>query len=330
MKCPHCNQEHPDGFQFCPATGKKLGQLKACTLNPECPDHGKHILPLDSLFCPTCGYKLEDNTHNMDSEDEESFDNEYDDIPCCPECGSDDVTDDGSDFLQYKCNDCGREWGDRDDRECPECGSYNIIDDGSNYLQYKCKDCDHAWGDEDENDDDDELHKFFPVIGIILGETTIEEAEEQDYMYDKIEYMDSDGDESDYYDEDGISIVWYEGMQFRKEKDDYAITNIYMTCYHPMFSEWEDLGFDWEMSYYEWKSLFREMGFSVEILEEPHKNYSENIGHSYLEAVFIADAPDDSIRFKLHFGYGDSGYSQSSKKTLYSINVYSRNSSHWD
>lgn len=68
MKCPYCNQEHPDGFQFCPATGKKLDQLKACTLNPGCPDHGKQILPLDSMFCPTCGCKLENNTKQVNED----------------------------------------------------------------------------------------------------------------------------------------------------------------------------------------------------------------------------------------------------------------------
>lgn len=57
MKCPYCNQEHPDNTKFCPETGKKLGQLKACS-NPDCPDYGKYILPLDSRFCPSCGCEI--------------------------------------------------------------------------------------------------------------------------------------------------------------------------------------------------------------------------------------------------------------------------------
>lgn len=86
----------------------------------------------------------------------------------CPECGSDDVEDDGSNCIQYKCNDCGHIWGDEeddvndekedeDDEEeseneifCPECGSDDITDDGSNYLQYECNDCGHIWGDDDD------------------------------------------------------------------------------------------------------------------------------------------------------------------------------------
>lgn len=59
MKCPHCSQEHPDNFQFCPVTGKKIApQFKACT-NEQCPDYGKYILPLDSRFCPSCGKALD-------------------------------------------------------------------------------------------------------------------------------------------------------------------------------------------------------------------------------------------------------------------------------
>lgn len=58
MKCPHCGQEHPDSFQFCPNTGQGITpQFKACS-NKLCPDYGKYILPLDSSFCPSCGKPL--------------------------------------------------------------------------------------------------------------------------------------------------------------------------------------------------------------------------------------------------------------------------------
>ena len=33
MQCPHCNQEHPAGSQFCPTTGKKITMPEAC---PQC------------------------------------------------------------------------------------------------------------------------------------------------------------------------------------------------------------------------------------------------------------------------------------------------------
>lgn len=58
MKCPHCGQEHPDNFKFCPNTAKAIETLlKACT-NKYCPDCGKFILPVNSKFCPTCGSSI--------------------------------------------------------------------------------------------------------------------------------------------------------------------------------------------------------------------------------------------------------------------------------
>ena len=74
MKCPHCGQEHPDNFQFCPVTGKNIEVIKestseliACT-NPSCDDYGKKILPADSRFCPTCGKKIKDNEEYINLE----------------------------------------------------------------------------------------------------------------------------------------------------------------------------------------------------------------------------------------------------------------------
>lgn len=59
MKCPHCGQEHPDTFKFCPNTGQRIvPQFKAC-INKQCPDYGRYILPLDGRFCPSCGKLLD-------------------------------------------------------------------------------------------------------------------------------------------------------------------------------------------------------------------------------------------------------------------------------
>lgn len=57
MKCPHCNQDHPEGTKFCPETGKKMPTPKRCKWD-DCPgDH--RILCNDALFCPDCGRPLE-------------------------------------------------------------------------------------------------------------------------------------------------------------------------------------------------------------------------------------------------------------------------------
>ena len=70
MKCPYCDQEHPDNFNFCPVTGQRIvPQFKACT-NEQCPDFGKYILPLDSRFCPRCGHPVGGSSESvsMDSD----------------------------------------------------------------------------------------------------------------------------------------------------------------------------------------------------------------------------------------------------------------------
>lgn len=58
MKCPHCNQEHPDDYKFCPTTGKEIELLLACP-NPKCSKYGERIIPKDSKCCPYCGTKIE-------------------------------------------------------------------------------------------------------------------------------------------------------------------------------------------------------------------------------------------------------------------------------
>ncbi len=77
--------------------------------------------------------------------DESENDEEDLELPNCPNCGSDDVDDDGSDYLQYTCNDCGHNWGHYDTVECPECGSDDVENDGTDNMQYECNACGHIW-----------------------------------------------------------------------------------------------------------------------------------------------------------------------------------------
>lgn len=71
MKCPHCNQEHPTDFQFCPRTGKKIELLnKACT-NKQCSAYGKYVLPMEAMFCPNCGYVINGSGNELSNNLEE-------------------------------------------------------------------------------------------------------------------------------------------------------------------------------------------------------------------------------------------------------------------
>ena len=55
MKCPHCNQEHPEKFNFCPITGKNL---KWPCPNPDCSVFGEYLFPLEQESCPICGTRF--------------------------------------------------------------------------------------------------------------------------------------------------------------------------------------------------------------------------------------------------------------------------------
>lgn len=60
MKCPYCNQNHPDDTKYCPQTGKQIKQQLLSCLNSKCKYFGKHILPLDTHYCPDCGTPMHD------------------------------------------------------------------------------------------------------------------------------------------------------------------------------------------------------------------------------------------------------------------------------
>jgi len=68
MKCPHGNQEHPEGTKFCPETGERMPNLVTDCPNKECSNYGRKDLHAHYKFCPDCGSKLvmEDVTSHND------------------------------------------------------------------------------------------------------------------------------------------------------------------------------------------------------------------------------------------------------------------------
>lgn len=67
---------------------------------------------------------------------------------------------------------------------CPECGSDDVDDDGSGYLQYTCNDCGHNWGD-----DEDTMKKFFPICGVTIGVTTKDDIDEDDDSFAEVKHL---------------------------------------------------------------------------------------------------------------------------------------------
>lgn len=259
---------------------------------------------------------------DLDDETNES-ENDDDELPSCPECGSDDVDDDGSDYLQYTCNDCGHNWGHDDTVECPECGSNDVENDGTDNLQYECNDCGHIWGDDDE----DELqlsfiNKFFPVWGIMLGETTVAEVKRIKYQFEKIE---------EEPDKDRV-ICWKNGSQIWKSAGEDVFSSLFTSDSDSrgIPREWKTkYGFNMSLSYNKWISIFEGLGFYIDITIQPRVD--TDYGRSHLRAEFVARAPDSTINFELNFMLGNrngEGVSLNSKNTLSSIQAITPDSTY--
>ena len=134
---------------------------------------------------------------SRDFQDEEG-DNDVE-VSSCPKCGSDDVKDDGSGYLQYECNGCGNIWGHDDKEECPECGSHDIEDDVTGYFQYKCcNNCGHIWQvDEldydDQNNNDPIFQKLCSIVidklGVDKNEVTLWARFVEDFGADSLDLV---------------------------------------------------------------------------------------------------------------------------------------------
>lgn len=247
-------------------------------------------------------------------------------VPQCSHCGEQhrfQIEDIDTKHCEYilRCRNCRRKFNLLDALTnltfCTECGSVDFEDDGSGYMQYTCNKCGHIWGDDEEWNMEEEgkrqRDQFFPVTGIVLEQSTLEDAERQSYRYSKIEHCDS-----------GLVIAWDNGIQIRKEARCNLFTDIYLTYHDEMPTIWRNRGLEWDLSYEQWIVLFKKLHFRVIQTQFPQiSSWEDGIRPDYFDASFVAIANDNSIKFALDFSYGEKGAKASSKSTLYSIKVCS-------
>lgn len=148
---------------------------------------------------------------------------------------------------------------------------------------------------------------FFPLWKITIGKITWEQAERRGH---KVEIW-----------EKGPSRTMSVGaFDFWDHKGEGIFTSAYISrssYYLP--PKWKSKGFSWNRSYDEWLTVFKDLGYSVTIKEQPCiKEFS---GRQTLSAYFEAVAPDGLLLFALRFSYGEDGYLTSSPRTLDSISV---------
>ena len=155
------------------------------------------------------------------------------------------------------------------------------------------------------------LNDFFPLFGIILGETTWKQAEDM-------------GHAVEIWKGGPTRKTRMEGMTLWDDDGKGVFTSLYwirpyMNAFFP--SIWESKGFSWDNSYDEWMDVFKKLGFNVTVKQQPsQKDFS---GRTTLSARFEALSPDGKLLFEMIFDCGDAGCYTSSPKTLYTIIVTS-------
>jgi hypothetical protein len=159
----------------------------------------------------------------------------------------------------------------------------------------------------DPNDYREGSVDLFPLHGVTLGETTVEELARLGTRTTSIDK--NTGAPYRYYVICGTNF-WY---------DDSGIAGqIYIPRgVYSIPDPWKSLGFDWDVSYEQWLQLLRRLGYSI-TLEEPPRIVKYE-GHDCFSAKILATKPARPL-IRLDFNYNE-GSQADSKGTLYSISV---------
>lgn len=134
--------------------------------------------------------------------------------------------------------------------------------------------------------------ELFPVYGIVLGKTTVE-----DLKIDKIIELENSLEIRDSF--------LLESVEFGCE--DRIVNSLKIDKNVPMPPVWEKAGFSWGLSYQSWLTLLGKLGFQINILRAP--TLQMKTGHPVFEGEFEAFFPSDhpaifTFSFKDNNGIG--------------------------
>ncbi len=152
------------------------------------------------------------------------------------------------------------------------------------------------------------MRLFFPVYGIELGNITTTDLQAKGYKVKKYSY----GSSCDVKD-----------LNFYDDNKDGIFEKIYITYSDNMPTFWIiNTGLTWELSYNQITSKFKELGFSIKVIEHPQIRLDS--GRLTLSAKIKAISPDGKLVFTFQFDYGNDygeGCSRDSQNSLYSITI---------
>ena len=147
------------------------------------------------------------------------------------------------------------------------------------------------------------IDEFFPLFGITIGKTTLEQAEDMG---------------GEIKNEGPNKHVWIGRVKFVDNEGGGIISSLDWFFHYVDFPQsWKSKGFSWDNSYKRWKEVFKELGFDVTVTQEP--TYDNSSGVSTFKAKFEALSADGLLLFKMNFN-NDRGYT-SSPKTLETFSV---------
>ena len=154
-----------------------------------------------------------------------------------------------------------------------------------------------------------DISRLFPLFEVTLGETTVETLKK---LGRRSTMKDNRGKLYKYYVLKGINF-WY--------SNDVA-DRMYLVKNDPLPDIWRKLGFDWELSYSDWQTLFKRAGCDISIIKEPknirHFSGKYNSLEAEFEAYWLLD--NHTFNLRLNFNYSNK-LTVTDRGSLYAITV---------